>query len=91
MAKDLVQLAEDISTLTPNELQTLGKIVMAKTQQMAGSGPQNVPGPMGGPTGPAPVPPQMQQAMMNRRRMANPQMRPPMARDAVMPGLLGRG
>ena len=82
MAKSLVTLAEEISALSPNELQTLGKIVMAK-QQMVQPRPQgqvsNVPGPMGA----APMPPQMNQAP--QRRMA-----PPTTRDAMMPGLLNR-
>lgn len=83
MAKSLVTLAEEISALSANELQTLGKIVMAK-QQMVQPQQQgqvsNVPGPMGA----APVPPQMNQ-MQQSRRMA-----PPSTRDAMMPGLLNR-
>jgi hypothetical protein len=34
MAKSLVTLAEEISSLSANELQTLGKIVMAKQQMV---------------------------------------------------------
>lgn len=85
MAKNevsLVELAEVISSLSPNEMQTLGKIVMAKqqmTQQQPQMGPQNVPGPAGGP--PSQLPPQMMQPPQ-RRPM------PPNTRDAVMPGLL---
>jgi len=83
MAKNrsLVDLAEEISSLSPNELQTLGKIVIAKQQmttpQTPPQAPQNVPGPMGSAT------PQMQQQLQQQRRTA-----PPTARDAVMPGLL---
>jgi len=80
MAKSLVTLAEEISALSPNELQTLDKIVMAK-QQMVQPQAQvsNMPGPMAS----APLPPQMNQAP--QRRMA-----PPTTRDAMMPGLLNR-
>ena len=46
---NLVELAEVITSLSANEMQTLGKIVMAK-QQMNNPGPriapQNVPGPL---------------------------------------------
>jgi len=86
MAKEsvsLVQLAEVISGLSPNEMATLGKIVMAKQQMVQPQQPgqvSNVPGPMGA----APVPPQMNQ-MQQPRRMA-----PPSTRDAMMPGLLNR-
>ncbi|HAI19954.1 MAG TPA: hypothetical protein DCM10_19240 [Xanthomarina gelatinilytica] len=79
--RSLVDLAEEISALSPNELQTLGKIVIAKQQMTTPaapvSAPQNVPGPMGSAT------PQMQQRLQQPRRTA-----PPTARDVVMPGLL---
>lgn len=86
----LVDLAEVISSLSPNEMQTLGKIVMAKQQMLQPQPPggvANVPGPMGSPpTGmaggpPRQLPPQMMQPPQ-RRPM------PPNTRDAVMPGLL---
>lgn len=81
---NLVELAEVITSLSTNEMQTLGKIVMAK-QQMNNPGPtiqpQNVPGPAGGP--PQQLPPQMMR-QQPRRAM------PPQTRDAMMPGLLGR-
>ena len=78
MAKNrsLVDLAEEISALSPNELQTIAKQQMT-TPAAPVSSPQNVPGPMGSAT------PQMQQRMQQPRRTA-----PPTARDAVMPGLL---
>lgn len=86
----LVELAEVISSLSPNEMQTLGKIVMAKHQMQQPQpqgGVNNVPGPMGSPpTGmaggpPRQLPPQMTQPPQ-RRAM------PPTTRDAVVPGLL---
>jgi|5_EtaG_2_1085323.scaffolds.fasta_scaffold255943_1 hypothetical protein len=93
MAKEsvsLVQLAEVISGLSPNEMATLGKIVMAKQQMVqpqGGMNVSNVPGPMGSrPTGMAGRPPQLPP------QMGQPQQRrpmPPTTRDAVMPGLLG--
>lgn len=82
MAKSLVTLAEEISALSPNELQTLGKIVIAKQQMVQ---PQQQ-GPMAG--GPAPMPPQMNQAP--QQGMPQQRMAPPTSRDAMMPGLLGR-
>ena len=81
MAKSLVTLAEEISALSPNELQTLGKIVMAKQQMVQPQGQvSNMPGPMAS----APLPPQMNQGPQQRR------MAPPSTRDAMMPGLLNR-
>ena len=75
MAKktSLVEIADMIATLSPNEMATLGKIVMAKQTQMSG-GMQvnNVPGPMAAPpTGmtarpPQQLPPQMMQQQRDK-------------------------
>ena len=93
MAKEsvsLVQLAEVISGLSPNEMATLGKIVMAKQQMVqpqGGMNVSNVPGPMGSPpTGMAGRPPQQLPPQMVQQQPRRPM--PPTARDAVVPGLL---
>ena len=90
MAKQpsLVEIADMINQLSPNEMATLGKIVMAKQNQMSG-GMQvsNVPGPMGGPpTGMTARPPQQLPPQMMQPQPRRPM--PPTARDAVVPGLL---
>ena len=90
MAKQpsLVEIADMINQLSPNEMATLGKIVMAKQNQMRG-GMQvsNVPGPMGGPqTGMTARPPQQLPPQMMQPQPRRPM--PPTARDAVVPGLL---
>ena len=90
MAKSLVTLAEEISSLSANELQTLGKIVMAKQQMvqpMPPGGVSNVPGPMGSPpTGMSGRPPQQLPPQMVQQQPRRPM--PPTAREAVVPGLL---
>ena len=92
MAKQpsLVEIADMINQLSPNEMATLGKIVMAKQTQMSG-GMQvnNVPGPMAAPpTGMTARPPQQLPPQMMRQQPRRPM--PPQTRDAMMPGLLGR-
>ena len=89
MAKktSLVEIADMIATLSPNEMATLGKIVMAK-QQMATpmqGGVSNVPGPMPT-TGMAAAPPRHLPPQMTQPQPRRPM--PPTTRDAMMPGLL---
>tara|TARA_Y200000002_G_C22632629_1_gene643189 strand:- start:351 stop:635 length:285 start_codon:yes stop_codon:yes gene_type:complete len=86
----LVEIADMITGLSPNEMSTLGKIVMAKqrmVQPMPPGGVSNVPGPMGSPpTGMAGRPPQQLPPQMVQQQPRRPM--PPTARDAVVPGLL---
>ena len=89
MAKktSLVEIADMIATLSPNEMATLGKIVMAK-QQMATpmqGGVSNEPGPMPT-TGMAAAPPRQLPPQMTQPQPRRPM--PPTTRDAMMPGLL---